>query len=192
MNAPAIYGLLACALVAGCAAALAARSVPDYRRLPVAAGVALVLLIPAFAGESGAMWLHGAVGAPSLTLVQVSLLRVLPGRWPRLPGPTAAWLIAGFAAVFYPLALGLGPWDPYGPGYRPLLLLMALLLLAGLLARGRHAAWLLILGVDLLGYAAGLYANLWDALIDPLLALAAAATALASVARAGRGPASRE
>jgi hypothetical protein len=36
--------------------------------------------------------------------------------------------------------------------------------------------WLIILAVDLAGFASGVFVNLWDALIDPLLALLALIT----------------
>jgi hypothetical protein len=39
----------------------------------------------------------------------------------------------------------------------------------------RLDAWLLILALDLAAYAGGLFANLWDALFDPLLVLLALA-----------------
>lgn len=37
----------------------------------------------------------------------------------------------------------------------------------------RLDGWLLILAADLAGYASGVFANLWDALLDPLLVLLA-------------------
>ena len=42
----------------------------------------------------------------------------------------------------------------------------------------RQTTWLLILALDLLAYAGGLFANLWSALIDPLLVLLAALVAV--------------
>ena len=57
-------------------------------------------------------------------------------------------------------------------------------MLAPLLAVGlalgwkRQTLWLLILALDLLAYAGGLFANLWSALIDPLLVLLAALVAV--------------
>ena len=73
------------------------------------------------------------------------------------------------------MALGLGPLDPYASGYQPLPLLAASLPLAALLWWRRLDGWLLILALDLAGYASGLFANLWDALFDPLLVLVALA-----------------
>lgn len=176
----AIYGLLAWALLAGCAAGLLpVRRLTGRQRWLLAVGAGSLALLPVFAGESLAMGLHGAFAAPSLTLVQLALGR-LTGYRPPSPGRTATWAFILFGAGFYALALGVGPFDPYTLGYRPLPLLAALLLVAGWLVRRRANSWLLILGVDLFGYALGLFANLWDALFDPLLVLAAAVRAGAS------------
>ncbi|HJW24209.1 MAG TPA: hypothetical protein VJ576_04860 [Rhodocyclaceae bacterium] len=171
MNLPAVYGLLAWALLAGAGAAFFLPA----RRLPVAVVAAGLALVPAFAGESLAMLLHGALAAPSFTLVQAAVWRVgAPGRRGWLGSGAAAGLLA-VGLVFYPLTLGLGPFDPYGLGYRPLPILLALLPLAGWLAWRRQQAWLAVLGLDLLAYGAGLFDNLWDALFDPLLVALAAA-----------------
>lgn len=175
MSAGALYGLLAWALLAAAGAALFARRRPWPLAL-LAAGLALTPLV---AGESAAVWLHGAVGTPSATLLQLAILRLAA---PRLEGwlrPPAALALLATAALFYPAALGWGDFDPYALGFRPWSLLAALLPLAAWLAWRRADAWLLLLGVDLLAYAAGLYGNLWDALIDPALVLCAG-VALAS------------
>lgn len=175
MNYATLYGLLASALLIGALATWA----PRRRRLLALAAGGLALL-PLAAGESLAMWLHGAAGAPSLTLAALALRRfAFLAEKPLLTRP-AAFLILACGLVFYPLALGLGPYDPYALGYQPQLLLLALLLFAAWLARLRQDAWLLILGLGLAAYAAGLFGNLWDALLDPLLVGAAAMALLRS------------
>ena len=93
--------------------------------------------------------------------------------------PAAGLLL--FVALFYPAALGWGPFDPYAAGYQPWMLLAAMVPLAAALIWRRLDAWLIILAIDLLAYSTGLFANLWDALFDPLLVL----LALAIVARQG-------
>lgn len=172
MTAAALFGLIACALLVGAGATL----LPYGRRLPFALGAAGFALTPLFGGESLAMWLHGCLGAPSATLVQLACWRIAAPASPgRLPAPAAIGFMA-VALIFYPLALGWGPFDPYGLGYRPLPLLLALVPLAAWLAWRRRDAWLLLLAIDLVAYAAGLFANLWDALLDPLLAVLALAS----------------
>ena len=47
----------------------------------------------------------------------------------------------------------------------------------------RSLDWLLILSAALAGYAAGLFVNLWDALIDPMLVLAALAVIVKQLPR---------
>jgi hypothetical protein len=86
-----------------------------------------------------------------------------------------ALILLALAIPFYAMALGLGPLDPYTPGYQPLPLLTISLPLAALLWWRRLDYWLLILALDLAGYASSLFANLWDALFDPLLAIVALA-----------------
>jgi hypothetical protein len=77
-----------------------------------------------------------------------------------------------------PLYAGIAGWlplDAYALGYRPLPLLAALLPVGLALWWRRRDDWLLLIAIDLAAYAGGLYANLWDALLDPLLALLAGA-----------------
>jgi hypothetical protein len=52
-------------------------------------------------------------------------------------------------------------------------LLTALIPLAAALWWRRQTIWLLILSIDLAAYASGVFANLWDVLLDPLLVLLA-------------------
>lgn len=185
MSAATLYGWLAWAFLAGCCVAL----LPRCRRLPVALAAAGLALAPLFAGESVAVALHGAFSAPSFTLVQWAAWRLVAPGHPGWLTPRAAGFLLVVGLVFYPLALGLGPFDPYGLGYQALPLLAGLLPLAGWLAWRRQGAWLVILGLDLFAYAGGLFANLWDALFDPLLVLLAAASFALSRLRPGRSAA---
>jgi hypothetical protein len=180
MNGTTLYGLLACAALLGIGISLLPHG---WRRLPLAVGSASLALAPIIGGESPAMWVHGALGAPSLTLLLIAGKRLLAPASPPLLNRPAAALILGVALVFYPLALGLGPFDPYTHGYQPLTLLLALAPLGSWLAWRRHDTWLLVLSLDLLAYAAGVFGNLWDALFDPLVVLLAAISLLAGFAR---------
>ena len=178
MNAAALYGLIAWGILAGAAATF----LPRGRRRSVGIAVAGVALTPLFAGESLAMGLHGLMAAPSASLFLLGLWRLAMPRRASLPRGAAAWILVAAGLSFYALALGVGPLDPYGPGYQPALLIAAL---GAWLAWQRHTAALVILGLDLLAYGAGLFANLWDALFDPVLVVLLVAGLLFS--RRGRG-----
>lgn len=169
MNLAAAYGLLAHALIFGAITALL--PLGELRARVALAATTLALLIGIAPG------LHGLFGTPSATLLLLALLQ-LAGRQPSPLTPRAAGSLLAFATVFYPTALGWGPFDPYTLGYQPAPLLAALLPV-GLALWWRHMyAWLAILAVDLFAYASGVFVNLWDALFDPLLMLLALALVL--------------
>lgn len=163
MTPAALGGLLTCALAVGALATW----LPG--RHPQRAG----WIAAAFAVPTVAPWLHGALGSPSFTLAQLALFHLLAPTRPSPLGRGAAAIWVVGATLFYPLALGLGPVDPYDLGYRPLPLLLGLAPVGIWLAWRRRPAWLLLLAGDLLAYAGGLYDNLWNALADPLLVLLA-------------------
>lgn len=134
---------------------------------------AVLTLAPLGEGVSLAMMLRGLWGDFSVTSLQLLLLCLI-GR----PAQDLGWrgpaLIAAVATLFYPLALGLSDFDPYRLGYAawPLLAIFGA---AALVAWWRgQALWLWLLSIDLLAWAAGLLEspNLWDTLLDPLLAAA--------------------
>jgi hypothetical protein len=163
LTAAAIYGQSAAALLAGAAVTFA----PLPRRRLVGLLAALAALF------SLAPILHGALGAPSFTLTQIAVLRL--SGYDRLISSCrsqAAALVA-VAVVFYPLSLGLGPFDPFDLGYRPLPFLLSIAALGLWLAWRRQEVALTLLGFDLLAYATGLFDNLWNACLDPLLVLLA-------------------
>jgi len=166
VNATAIYGWLAHGVVLGALVSLL--PLGGARRYLAWAALPLALV------SEGAVLLHGFAGTPSVTLLALAGWQLL-GRALSPLGRRPAWIIIGFAVLFYPLALGLGPFDPYAIGYQPWPLLAAGLLLGMLLWRQRRDDWLFILGAGLAAYAGGLFVNLWDALVDPLLVLAAVA-----------------
>lgn len=169
MNLLAAYGLLANALIFGALAALL--PLGDLRPRAALMATTLALLV----GIAPAM--HGIFGTPSLTLLQLALLQ-LANKTPSPLSYRPALGLVIFACFFYPAALGFGPFDPYALGYQPWALLAALLPMAGALWWRRLDSGLLILAVDLAGYASGLFANLWDVLIDPLLVFAALAVVI--------------
>lgn len=169
MNLTAAYGLLAHGLIFGALAALLPLGILRQRAALVATALALAVgIAPA---------LHGLFGTPSATLLQLAILQLIGRHTSPLTTRLAGGLLVA-AAVYYPLALGLGDFDPYALGYQPAPLLAALLPLGLALWWRRRDAWLVILAVDLLAYASGIFVNLWDALFDPLLILIAAAMVL--------------
>ena len=174
MNPTAIYGWLAHAIVFG--ALISLLPLGTKRHYFGLAAIPLALM----AGI--ATLLHGFAGTPSATLLALAIWQ-LAGRGPSPLGQRPAWLVIGFAMLFYPLALGFGPFDPYAVGYQPWPLLLACGALAAALWQYRRNDWLLMLAIALAGYAGGLFANLWDALVDPLVVLAALAIVIKQLTR---------
>lgn len=168
MNLSAAYGLLAHALVFGALAALLPLGTLRPRAALAATAVALLVGIAPF--------MLAVFGPPSLTLLLLALLQLAQ----RTPSPLSYRAALCLLACAIPLlltALGWGPLDLHALGYRPWPAVAALLPLGLVLWWKRLDAWLIILALDLLAYAGGVFANLWDALLDPLLILLATAVA---------------
>ena len=128
-------------------------------------------------GLSAAIALRGLWGDPSITTLQLLVIAFL-GRSPAslARGVLAPALFAGAAAFFYLHSLGSGPLDLYTLGDttgRPVLIASGALVVLMLWERG-HAFWLWLFAIDLIAFAAHVpeSANLWDSLLDPLLAFA--------------------
>lgn len=164
MNALSAYSLLAHGLIFGALASLLPLGVLRPKAALTATTIALI------AGIAPVM--HSLFGTPSVTLLMLAILH-LPAR-PLTPlGYPGALGLLAFAALFYPAALGWGAFDPYALGYQPWMLLGALIPVALALWLRRMHVWLMILAVDLAAYASGIFDNLWDVLVDPLLVLLA-------------------
>lgn len=163
MNALAAYGLLAHGLLFGALVALL--PLGEMRARAALAATAMAMVV----GIAPAM--HGVFGTPSLTLLLLATLQL--AGLPAPLGERAARGLLAFALPFYAMALGLGAFDPYALGYQPWAPLALLAPVGIMLWWKRQDAWLLILALDLAAYAGGLFANLWDALFDPLLVLLA-------------------
>lgn len=151
------------------------------RLLWLAAMLGLAALLPWGHGLSLAAALRALWGDPSITTLQLVALS-LAGRAPTALARDwrAPAVIAGVGLAFYPLALGLGDFDPYRLGYQPSLVLALLAVPALLLWWRGQTLWLWLLAVDLLAFAADLLesTNFCDYLIDPLLVAACTALAL--------------
>jgi hypothetical protein len=177
-------GLTDLAGLAGAGAVIAAvlLELPGIARLrrahptPLLLAALVVALVP-LGALPVAGYLRGVVGDLSVTtvlLVVRGLLRPVLG-WTAIDARSRLALqvlVAAGGLALYPLALGLGPFDPYRLGYASpwfLALLLALAVAAGFLRLTLVTA---CLALAVLAWAAGVYEsrNLWDYLVDPLVA----------------------
>lgn len=164
MSPLAAYGLLAHALIFGAMVALLPLGILRAKAAMTATALALLVGI--------APGLHGIFGTPSVTLLQLALLQ-LANKTPSPFSLRPAMAVLAFSVIFYTTSWGVGPFDLYGLGFQPLGILIALLLIAGALSWHRMHALLVMLAIDLAAYTTGIFSNLWDVLLDPLLALLA-------------------
>ena len=134
---------------------------------------ALVLWIPV-GGIPFGRWLSGLNLPPSIPLLALLLNSI----WKRqmgtalleAPDSRAAWLFGGVGGtLLYPLALGIGKWDPYAWGWNfsPLLVMVALLTIYLGWRHNRFGAvlFLCIVAYDLQALESR---NFWDYLLDPV------------------------
>jgi hypothetical protein len=171
----------------GIALGLAARAVMGLRlvvprlsrprRAIALAAVAGLLLVP-IGSLSAVEYVRGLTGDLSVTTLLLLWAAVLGPTPDRSCGRRNPWFViqlglAAAAAALYPMALGVGPFDPYRLGYGSPGLLGAL----GVCAL---AAWWARLPAIAFGVAAAVLAwalrgyessNLWDYLIDPFAAV---------------------
>jgi len=152
--------------------------------------IAIVVLFP-FGGLPLAAYVRGVTGDLSIT----SLILLLSVILNRLTGcqPFDAqsrfvlfFLVALTAFGLYPLALGMGYFDPYRLGYGNSWFMGALLLLALAACFRQLPAIALAIALAVFAWSIGWYesANLWDYLLDPLLAIYAISTLMRHSVRA--------
>lgn len=162
MNLLAAYGLLAHALIFGAITALLPLGILRQKAALTATALALLVgIAPA---------LHGIFGTPSITLLTLAVLQ-LAGQTPSPLSLRPAMALAVFASLFYATSWGVGPFDPYGLGFQGWPIMIALVPMGLALWWRRMHRGLLILTLDLAAYATGIFPNLWDVLLDPLLFL---------------------
>lgn len=160
MSAVALYGLISISLVIG--ACVASFPIPWRRQ----AGIAVV----AAAAPTVAPFLHTLFGQISLSLTQIAVFQLIaPSNTLLTKDNAGSAVLVIFALIFYPLALGWGPFDPFGVGYQPHLVLLVLVPFGLFLWHRQEQILLLMITVDLAGYGLGLFSNLWNALFDPVL-----------------------
>ena len=136
----------------------------------------IVVLVP-FSGLPLAAYVRGWMGDLSITslvLVLTTLLRQLCGcSLNCTENKILLFFIIALAALgLYPMALGIGYFDPYRLGYGNPWFMGGLLLLAIACFR-RLQVIALSIALALLAWGVGWYesTNLWDYLLDPLLAI---------------------
>ncbi len=177
-----IYGIVIYAAVVGGCGFLFVRRLTD--RSAAGLAVAVVLVAGGFAIDVGAQpaigFLYGAFGEFSVTLAALLLgsvylamadaerLSALRSQLTHLKFVAAA---AGL--LLYPMSLGLGYFDPYALGYRPALLLAAVVAGTVLwwIERARAIALCLTAAALSHTFDLGESSNLWDYLIDPVVVI---------------------
>lgn len=153
---------------------------------------ALTILIPV-QGLSLFLYVWSIIGDLSLTSKTYLAIWLLY----RLGGPVVTdikeirkvmFAIAIVGLVFYPLSLGLSPFDPYSTGYSAsILIVLTVVLLVYGMRKGNFllsASMLLALWAYLLGLMES--SNLFDYLLDPLLFLYAAGFTCVTLLRNGK------
>jgi hypothetical protein len=168
---------------------------PPIRRLKrIHIGLLMSLIAIIVAAPIGtlplAAYLRSCVGDLSITthvLLVTAIFRNLSGRRPVDERQKIAihGLIAVTALVFYPLALGFGPFDPYRLGYGSLGFLAGLLILAlGAWAVRFHLISICV-ALAVMAHAMAWHesTNLWDYLLDPLVSIYAVVAVLMGVRR---------
>jgi hypothetical protein len=157
------------------------RALPLPKRSAWLAAMVIALSIPLW-GVSPAGFVRGITGDLSiatLVLLALALVRSLTGRTlvekQNRNAMLRAILITGL--LFYPLALGLGMFDPYRLGYGNLWFMLALLGLAVWSSLRYSTLFALCIASAVAAWSIGWYesANLWDYLLDPWLAIYALA-----------------
>lgn len=155
--------------------------IPRVKRLPkrylamLTAAVFAVSLIP-FGGLPLAGYIRGMVGDLSITTVVLAWAAL---SFPYCPATelrqrnSVLMLIAAAAIIFYPMTLGMSLFDPYRTGYgEPVF--VACVLVIGIVAWFlRSNLIVLCISLATLAWSLGWYesTNLWDYLIDPLVAI---------------------
>jgi len=192
MTLEAITGLFGASLLIAGAGCLVLRRwglAPRWR----ASAFALLLLAAAVPvhGLPLASYLRGVVGDPSISTMLLAgtwLVSYVLGRELLDARERSAWFAAAVAAALflYPMALGAGAFDPYALGYGSYGFVTALLALTFAAWSARYYWLVSSIVAAVAAHLAGLLesANLWDYLVDPLIAAYAALWWLRQAARA--------
>ncbi|MRD72240.1 hypothetical protein GH865_03105 [Rhodocyclus tenuis] len=159
---------------------------PFSRRVLLGVGTLLfVLLLLPFGDLPLAAYPRGMVGDLSISTLLLVLYALARRGGLGAPVDPARRLLALLipvlgALLLYPLALGAAYYDPYRWGFGEPAFLGSLLVLSLLAIAARLPLVAVAISLAVLAWAAGVYEsrNLWDYLLDPLLALYAFAACL--------------
>jgi hypothetical protein len=140
----------------------------------------LAIVATPLSGMPLARWLAGVVdhwSVPSTALLASACIQRFFGfDLLQHKDRQAAWLFGALAGLLlYPLALGLGPFDPYSLGWHFGMLFASVAVLASLLIlRGNRFGVVLVLAIAAWHLGAVESGNYWDCLIDPFYFLVSA------------------
>ena len=160
-------------------------------RLALLLGTVFALMLIPFSGMPLAAYVRGVTGDLSIT-TQVLLWCALIKPWfncgvPDTRSSLALLILIALAAlVLYPMALGIGVFDPYRLGYSNPKFVSALLLLTLVAWFWKFQLIALCIAFATLAWAIGWYesSNLWDNLIDPFVSIYALATIMIKAMKA--------
>jgi hypothetical protein len=175
-DALALMGLTLAALAGVASTRLAARS-PKRRLMFLYAAVAAALWLP-WQGLPLVAYVRGLSADLSVTTLVLAFYAACRPFFPALrvaarERRVLQYALALTALVFYPLALGVGTFDPYRLGFGEPVFLSALFLLALAAWWRRFHFVAACLALAVLAWAGGWResGNLWDALLDPWISL---------------------
>jgi hypothetical protein len=179
MTATTFFGLAGCILL--CLALIATALRVDRFSFRVRNAVELIAVVALFIPVGGlplvadVRGVTGDLSVPTLALAANAYVSRFSGRTLFAPREWSALLGAVLAAglFLYPFALGWTPFDPYALGYGSMVLITVLLLATLGAWRAGLNLIVLIVVVAAVAYLGGVYEsrNLWDYLVDPLVAL---------------------
>jgi hypothetical protein len=169
--------------LAGIASVIAAcvLLLPRVKQLPkrylamLTAAVFIASLIP-FGGLPLAGYVRGMVGDLSITTVVLAwavLLHPYCAETKKKSRAPLLILISAAALFLYPMTLGMSLYDPYRLGYSDIFFVGLVLIIAVVAWLLRYTAIALCLALATLAWSLGWYesTNLWDYLLDPLVAI---------------------
>lgn len=167
---------IACSIAAG-TLLLPQAARPNRSRMAIMQAAVFTLALIPLGAMPIAAYVRGITGDLSITTL-VLLGCALSRPWCNCAAGTTQrqallLLIALLALALYPMALGLGAFDPYRLGYGDPRLIAALLLIALLAWLRRFNLIALCIALAVLAWAAGWYEsnNLWDYLLDPFVSI---------------------